>query len=298
MPTVVAKGPSGVPPTTEEISSLLNTIFTAETSQQSLDGSYAVANLLIQSVGTSGLLNYNVLAETKKAATDKKNGARRESAMLIFGALFERFPREFPLSEAVFLLHNGGILDVVLDSLADKGAVVRDAAQYAIDALYACMTPEAKANALLPALEAYLGKGTGKWQGFVGGYKLLDKMAAGAQMGNGTKEEENDKDVLREAMGKTLKELIPIVESGMHDLKADVAKQAMLPRAFPCSSRPWSNPLPRPCRRPSTLCRKLLSSQSLPPPSWPFSPLCSSVPSTPPPLPKKLFAKPLLSWRT
>jgi elongation factor 3 len=226
MPTVVAKGPSGVPPTTEEISSLLNTIFTAETSQQSLDGSYAVANLLIQSVGTSGLLNYNVLAETKKAATDKKNGARRESAMLIFGALFERFPREFPLSEAVFLLHNGGILDVVLDSLADKGAVVRDAAQYAIDALYACMTPEAKANALLPALEAYLGKGTGKWQGFVGGYKLLDKMAAGAQMGNGTKEEENDKDVLREAMGKTLKELIPIVESGMHDLKADVAKQA------------------------------------------------------------------------
>ncbi|KAJ5166289.1 prion formation protein 1 [Penicillium canariense] len=226
MPTVVAKGPSGVPPTTEEISSLLNTIFTAETSQHSLDGSYAVANLLIQSVGTSGLLNYNVLAEAKKAATDKKNGSRRESAMLIIGALFERFPREFPLSEAVFLLHNGGIFNVVLDSLADKGAVVRDAAQYAIDALYGCLSPEAKANALLPALETYLSTGSGKWQGFVGGYKLLEKMAAGAQMGNGTPEEESEKDVLREAMGKTLKELIPIVESGMHDLKSEVAKQA------------------------------------------------------------------------
>jgi elongation factor 3 len=34
------------------------------------------------------------------------------------------------------------------------------------------------------------------------------------------------KDLLREAMGKTLKELIPIVESGMHDLKSEVSKQS------------------------------------------------------------------------
>ncbi|KAJ5722226.1 Armadillo-like helical [Penicillium malachiteum] len=227
MPTIVSKTPSGVAPTSEEISSLLNTIFNSETSQQSLDGSYALTNLLIQSVGVAGLLNYNVLAEAKKAATDKKNGARRESAMLIIGALFERFPREFPLSELVFLLQNGGILNVVLDSLADKGAVVRDAAQYALDALFGCLSPEAKVNAFIPALESYLSKGSGKWQGFVGGFKLLEKMATSAQMGSGSKEEEKDKDVLREAMGKTLKELIPVVESGMHDLKAEVAKQAL-----------------------------------------------------------------------
>lgn len=227
MPTVVAKTPSGVPPTSEEISSLVNTIFTAETSQQSLDGSYALTNLLIQGAGCAGLLNYNVLAEAKKAAADKKNGARRESAMLIIGALFERFPREYPLSEVVFLLHEGGLLDVVLDALADKGAVVRDAAQYAIDALFGCLSPEALANGLLPALESYLSKGSGKWQGFVGGYSLLEKMAVKSQMGNGTMEEERDKDVLREAMGKTLKELIPVVESGMHDLKNEVAKQAI-----------------------------------------------------------------------
>ena len=227
MPTIVAKTPSGVPPTSEEISSLLNTIFASETSQQSLDGAYALTNLLIQSVGCAGLLNYNVLAEAKKAAADKKNGARRESAMLIIGALFERFPREFPLSEAVFLLQNGGIIGTVLDALADKGAVVRDAAQYAVDALFACLSPEAMANALLPALESYLSKGSGKWQGFVGGYSLLEKMAVKAQTGTGTKEEERQKDLLREAMGKTLKELIPVVESGMHDLKNEVAKQAV-----------------------------------------------------------------------
>ena len=97
MPTVVAKAPSAVPPTVEEISSLLNTIFSADTSQQSLDAAYAVTNLLIQGVDCAGLLNYNVLTEAKKAAADKKNGAKRESAMLIIGALFERFPREYPL---------------------------------------------------------------------------------------------------------------------------------------------------------------------------------------------------------
>ncbi|KAJ5663252.1 Armadillo-like helical [Penicillium longicatenatum] len=226
MPTVVSKTPSGVAPTSEEISSILNTIFTAESSQQSLDASYALTNLLIQSVGAAGLLNYDVLAEARKAATDKKSGSRRESAMLIIGALFERFPREFPLSEAVFLLQDGGILNVVLDSLADKGTVVRDAAQYAVDALYNALSPEAKVNALLPALESYLSKGSGKWQGFVGGFKLLEKMASSAQMGTGSLDEERQKDVLREAMGKTLKELIPVVESGMHDLKAEVAKQA------------------------------------------------------------------------
>ncbi|KAJ5123101.1 Armadillo-like helical [Penicillium atrosanguineum] len=227
MPIVVAKGPSGVPPTTEEISSLFNSIFSAESSQVSLDNSYALANLLIQGAGCAGLLNYNVLADVKKAATDKKNGARRESAMLIIGALFERFPREYPLSEVVFLLNDGGILNVVLESLADKGAVVRDAAQYAIDALFGCLSPEAMVNGLLPSLESYLSKGTGKWQGFVGGYALLEKMALKAQMGNGTMEEEREKDVLRDAMGKTLKTLIPIVETGMHDMKSEVTKQSV-----------------------------------------------------------------------
>ncbi|PWY80899.1 hypothetical protein BO94DRAFT_496454 [Aspergillus sclerotioniger CBS 115572] len=227
MTTVVSKTPSGIPPTSEEIASIVNTIFNAETSQQSLDAAYALTNLLIQSVGCSGFQKYNILPEIKKAATDKKNGARRESAMLILGALFERFPREHPLSEVVFLLQDGGVLNLALDLLADKGAVVRDAAQYAIDALFGCLKAEALVNALLPAITAYLHQNTAKWQGFVGAYSLIEKMASKAQMGTGTLEEEREKDVLREAMGKTLKDLIPLVESGMHDLKNEVAKKSI-----------------------------------------------------------------------
>ncbi|KAL4898686.1 hypothetical protein BDV59DRAFT_167344 [Aspergillus ambiguus] len=226
MPTVVAKSSSAVPPTQEEVASLCNTIFTAETSQQSLDASYALTNLLIQSVGCLGFQKYDILSQIKKAAADKKNGARRESAMLILGALFERFPREHPLSEIVFLLQDGGVLHLALEALADKGAVVREAAQYAIDALFANLRPEALVNAFLPAVSAYLSQGTGKWQGFVGAYALVEKMALKAQIGTGSMEEEREKDLLREAMGKTLKELIPLVESGMHDLKNEVAKRA------------------------------------------------------------------------
>ncbi|PYH48122.1 putative mRNA-nucleus export ATPase (Elf1) [Aspergillus saccharolyticus JOP 1030-1] len=226
MQTAVSKTPSGVPPTYEEIGSLLHTIFNAETSQQSLDASYALTNLLIQSVGVAGFTHYNILPQVQKAAADKKNGALRESAMLILGAMFERFPRQHPLSEVVFLLQDGGLLHLALDLLADKGAVVRDAAQYAIDALFGGLKAESLANAMLPALSAYLNRSTAKWQGFVGAYSLLEKMAVKAQMGAGSHEEEREKDLLREAMGKTLKDLIPLVESGMHDLKNEVAKQA------------------------------------------------------------------------
>ncbi|KAJ0425266.1 P-loop containing nucleoside triphosphate hydrolase protein [Aspergillus carlsbadensis] len=227
MPTIVAKTPSTVAPTTQEIFSLLNTIFNAETSQQSLDASYALTNLLIQSVGPFSFQTYTtILPDIKKAATDKKNGAKRESAMLILGALLERFPTAHPLSEVVFLLQDGGVIGLALDALADKGAVVRDAAQYAIDALYAALKPEAKVNALLPALSSYLSRGSGKWQGFVGAYALIEKMASEAQMGTGTQEQERDKDLLRDAMGKTLKDLIPLVESGMHDLKNEVVKRS------------------------------------------------------------------------
>jgi elongation factor 3 len=147
--------------------------------------------------------------------------------MLILGALFERFPSQYPLSEVVFLIQDGGLLSLALDCLADKGAVVREAAQYAVDALYAGLKEESLVAGLLPALRRYLGKQTGKWQGAVGAYKLLEKMANGAKMGTDTKEKERLKDLLRESMGKELKDLIPIVESGMHDMKAEVVKQAV-----------------------------------------------------------------------
>lgn len=210
------------PPSPEEVSSLTNTIYTAKTSQASLDAAYALTDLLITSSGFRGLQTCNVLGDIRKAAADKKDGARREGAMLILGALFERFPPAQPISEVVFLLQDGGIVAPALDALADKGQVVRESAQYALDALFVNLKPESMVVGLLPALSEYLGKRTGKWQGTVGAYELIGRMADKAKMGMGSKDEEKIKEVLRESMGKRLAALIPIVESGMHDLKAEV----------------------------------------------------------------------------
>ena len=219
---VIPNGPSGVAPSQEDVASLLKTVFMAETSQAALDAAYALTNLLINSIGFHGLNTYGILGQIRKAAADKKNGAARESAMILLGALFERFPPVQPVSEVVFLLQNGGIVAPALDALADKGGVVRESAQYALDVLHANLKPESLVFGLLPALSQYLGKRSGKWQGTVGAFELIGRMADKAKMGMGSKDEEKDKDVLREALGRKLAALIPIVEGGMHDLKTEV----------------------------------------------------------------------------
>ena len=219
---------AGVLPSQEEVVSLLNGTFAAEQSQGALDAAYALTNLLIQSVGLRGLRSFGIISEVRKAAGDKKSGARRESAMILLGALFERFPLAQPLSEVMFLLQDGGLVGLAFDALADKGAVVRESAEYALDALYNNLRPESLIAGLLPALIRYLGKSSGKWQGTVGAYKYLGQMADKAKMGTGSKEEEMKKDILRESMGRKLETLIPIVEAGMHDLKSEVSKSYIL----------------------------------------------------------------------
>ena len=214
--------PSAVPPTHEEVSSFLNTVFKSKTSQESVDASYALTNLLITSVGFRGFRTYGILDEIKKAAADKKDGSRRESAMNLLGAFFEKFPPAQAISEVIFLLQDGGVVVAALDALADKGAVVKESAQYALDALFKNLSPESLVVGLIPVLSQYLAKRSGKWQGTVGAFGLLGRLADKAKMGQGTKEEERSKDLLRESMGKKLAGLIPIVEAGMHDLKAEV----------------------------------------------------------------------------
>jgi elongation factor 3 len=224
----VSKEPSSVAPTQDEIDSLLVTIFNADSSQASIEASYALCNVLINSVGYRGLHSYGIIAEIKKAAADKKSGARRESAQNLLGALFERFPVQQPMSEVVFLLQDGGLIPVALDALADKGTVVKEAAQYAIDALFPQLSAEAIVVGLVPVLSAYLTKRGGKWQGTVAAFKLLQKIGDKAQLVVGsTKEDANNADILRDSMGTKLAGLIPLVEAGMHDLKSEVEKAAL-----------------------------------------------------------------------
>lgn len=199
--------------------------FAAETSQGSLDASYALTDAISQSLGWRALNEHGILAEIKKAATDKKNGARRESAMILLGALFERLPRPLPIVEVIFL-QPAGYVALALDALADKGGVVRESAQYALDALFENLKAEALVAGLLPVLLDYLEHKAAKWQGTVVALRSLGKMAEKAQIGTGSKEAEKEKEVLRESMGRKLARLIPVVESGMHHLKAEVSKAA------------------------------------------------------------------------
>ncbi|KAH7316590.1 P-loop containing nucleoside triphosphate hydrolase protein [Stachybotrys elegans] len=226
-PTMVSQD-APPPPSQEDVAAFLNTIFTASSSAASVDASYALCELLLNSVGPAGLTFYGILAEVKKAASDKKSGLRRESSQNLLGAIFERFPPRQSVSEVVILAQTEGMVACALDALADKGNVVREAAQYGIDALFTNLGPESLVVGLLPALIQYLSKKTGKWQGTVAAYKLIQKMADKAQIVVGsTKEESLEKDLLREAMGAKIATLIPIVEGGMHDLKSEVEKQAV-----------------------------------------------------------------------
>ena len=227
-PTIIVKSVDGTP-STDDITSICTSIFTAQTSQESLDAAYALTNVLVTS-GYRSLHQSGILDEIRRAGTDKKNGSRRESAMILLGALFEKVVPSHPITEVMFLLQDEdkSLVALALDSLADKGAVVRESAQYALDALFAQLSVESLVVGLLPVLSRYLGKRSGKWQGAVGAYALLGQMADKAKMGMGTKEEESTKDLLRETMGKRLASLIPIVENGMHDLKAEVSSLSFL----------------------------------------------------------------------
>ncbi|CAK7271619.1 [NU+] prion formation protein 1 [Sporothrix epigloea] len=229
-PVVGAASPQDDPLQTQ-VAVLLGAVFASKTSNESIDAAYSLCDTLFSdpNTGFRGLIKYGILAEIRKAAADKKSGIRRESAQNLLGALFERFPAKQPASELAFLLQDGGTVICALDSLADKGSVVRDAAQYGLDALFSHLRPESLVVGLLPSLVTYLSKKTSKWQGTVGALKLLQRMADKAQPSlRTTKEEAIDQDVLRDLMGSRLAALIPIVEAAMSDLKAEVEKQAVI----------------------------------------------------------------------
>ncbi|KAK4211774.1 [NU+] prion formation protein 1 [Rhypophila decipiens] len=227
VPVKAADG-AGPAPSAADVAAILTTVFSAKTSNASIEAAYALCELLLNSVGVRGLSQYGVLAEIKKAATDKKSVDRRECAQNLLGAIFERLPPRQRASEAVLLLHDNGLIACALDALADKSSIVKEAAQYGIDALFNNLSPEALVVGLMPALVEYLKKATGKWQGALGASILIEKMADKAKIKIGTtKEQSEEQDILREAMGTKLATLIPIVEAGMLDMKIEVEKQSV-----------------------------------------------------------------------
>ncbi|KAF2717016.1 ABC transporter domain-containing protein [Polychaeton citri CBS 116435] len=214
-------------PSTDDVNQLSDQIYKSKTSQESLDASYALTDLLLNSVGFRGLTGYRIINDIVKNGANKKDAGKREGAMFALGALFERFPPKQRISEVIFLLQVEGLVACALDSLSDKSSTIKEGGRYALDQLFNHLNSEAKVYCLLPNLLQYLKKATGKWQGAVGAYELIGRMADKAKMGMESAEAEKEKDVLREAMGRKLERLIPVVENGMHDLKTEVSKQAL-----------------------------------------------------------------------
>jgi elongation factor 3 len=219
---VVDKAGAAPAPSQEDVTAFVSSVVSAKTSHASVDAAYALTTLLQNSVGFRGLNGYGILDEIKKSAVNKKDAVRREGAMNALGAFFERLPRTQRTTEVVFLVQEEGLVPLVLDALADKTGSVKESAKYALDSLFENLTAEAKIFGLLPVLIKYLAKKSGKWQGAAFAYGLIGRMADKAKMGMESLDVEKEKDILREAMGKKLERLIPIVENGMHDLKSEV----------------------------------------------------------------------------
>lgn len=193
----------------------LETIFNAKTSQESLDGSLALCN----DIAANPLAAHHVVSEllplVSKAATDKKNPGKRESAMIIYGALYESVLIKAPATEVLLVQET---LHPVLDGLADKEAFVRESAQYAVDALLKLLGQPSLVSGFLKALESYIKNQNGKFQGKVTALNAISKLAEKAVKAYDTEGEI----FLRDVMGRELEGLIPVVENAMHDMKNDV----------------------------------------------------------------------------
>lgn len=211
MPGVVSSASA----TMVDVSPYIAAIFEAKTSQESLDGAVALCKQILANPESAHHVLADVLPHAAKAAADKKSGNYRESAMIIYGALYETLPLKAPITEA-FLVED--TMGNVFDGLADKGAVVRESAQYAIDAIIGILGQPALVSGLLGAVERYLGTSNAKWQGKVGALQVIGKLAEKALKAYVDQGEVFLKDVL----GRELEGLIPVVESGMHDMKNEV----------------------------------------------------------------------------
>ncbi|KAK6537806.1 hypothetical protein TWF694_010711 [Orbilia ellipsospora] len=202
----------------DDIPALTNEIFTSSTSQGCLDAANKLFALLVaQPYSFRSLARFNILPILAAAAADKKDGTKRESAMIAYSSLYSIFIPEARCTESLLL----DTLEVCLDGLADKGAVVKESAQYSVDTMFSLLPIEALVSALLPILMEYLKRPASKWQGKIGALQLVAKLA---KKSVGRDEEAR---ISFEIIASKLEELIPVVESGMHDLKAEVSKQAI-----------------------------------------------------------------------
>lgn len=143
-----------------------------------------------------------MLVNLSKAATKKASGLSREASMIGFGCIFSKLPSTaFPL----YLPY----LPLLFNTCADKGSVVREAAEYALDQLTKLFPSEALGSAILPVLYAVIkgeDGGSVKWQTKIAAMRFLKKCV------NRSKDQ----------VARHLEVIVEYVTGCMHDTKPEV----------------------------------------------------------------------------
>ncbi|KAI5809911.1 mRNA-nucleus export ATPase [Peziza echinospora] len=216
-----------------DVAPVLAAVFEAKTSQASLDAAVSLSTIL-KSLPPTELhetLRATVLPALVKNSQDKKSASNRESGLIGLGSLYETLPLN---SATSYLLLAPTLSQVVFDSLSEKNGPVKEAAEYAVQALYTILlaTPTSSVGPISSELSvtylstkiltSYLTSSKSKPQGKLGALDLLSKLADRMI----ALSEEMGDDYGRELMGRQLEELIKGVEGGLFDVKADVAKAA------------------------------------------------------------------------
>ncbi|KAN0062018.1 [NU+] prion formation protein 1 [Thecaphora frezii] len=188
----------------------------------SADECHRAAEQICDHVNAAGLRSLDtdkIIDSLVKASKNKKSGYEREAAAIGLDAIFVKVGGKnapSPLGAEPWLIST---LPAILDLYADKGDVVREAAESAAASLFSLFPPEA-APEFLEALYSVLDSGSAKWQAKIGALKLLGRLSSSAS----------------EQVGDQLVELIPHLTHAMHETKAEVAKQAIKTAIKVCES--------------------------------------------------------------
>ncbi len=169
--------------------------------------------------GLRVLQSEGILDSLIQASKNKKSNYEREAAAIGFDAIFTKVGGKnapTPLGSEPWLLNT---LPVILELYADKGDVVKSAAETAAGSLLSLVPPEA-APELLAVLYDVLSSSSAKWQAKVGALKLIGRLSGSAS----------------EQVGDELVELIPYLTKGMHETKAEISKQAKKTAIKVCES--------------------------------------------------------------
>ncbi|KAJ3204165.1 hypothetical protein HDU82_006040 [Entophlyctis luteolus] len=200
----------------DQVDALLRETFTAETSDEVVVAARALARLSIANPdeGVRALFDRRILATLLDAAKDKKSGLAREGAMLALAAIFSA---DGAVACAPLCLKT--CAPIILDLCADKGAVVREAAVDALNALFALPSPEAVKPHVLPILFEHGLPSSRKWHSRVATLNVLKQLAQRAP----------------EQIGASLVELIPAVSECIDDTRTEVSETAYATMTAICS---------------------------------------------------------------